>query len=328
MPQFVDTESLLSAPWRHLGYRTTFHDGQRPDFPPEKDRGWPVILPRNFQWESDTMFVLRFNDRLCTEYPLNELQQIERFATGNLDKIVVLHWEIDLSTVYSGDLRLVYFPSHSYDMLWKIKSTQAQWQDLLLKPRTRKWQCLNGRAAHHRRTALSLLDHRDGIVSLGNEIPLTIRPYSEYVNDTNDSNWLHLLPIYSDCDINIVTETQYESLGIVSEKTLMAFLALQVPIVIGHRGIIRECQRMGFDMFEDIVDLSYDDLPNDCRLFEAINRNRRLLEQGIDRQSLMPRLLKNQQYVLDQWPRKLVRDYQQRVIEIHDDLTKHASLRT
>lgn len=328
MPQFIDTESLLSAPWQHLGYDVTFHDGQRSDFPPAKDRGWPVIFPRNYQWTNETMFVLRFYDRICTEWSLGELSQVENFAAGNIDKTIVIHWELNLSTVYNGDLRLVYFPSHSYDMIKGIKRTQSLWQNLLLKPRTRKWQCLNGRPAHHRRTALSLLDHRDGIISLGNEIPLAIRPYSEYVNDNNETNWLHLLPIYSDCDINIVTETAYESLGIVTEKTLMALLALQVPIVIGHRGIIRECRQLGFDMFEDIIDTSYDNLPNDSRLFEAITRNRHILEQGIDRAALMPRLLKNQQYVLDHWPRKLVRDYQQRVIDLHDDLTKHASLRT
>lgn len=328
MPQFIDTESLLSAPWQHLGYEVTFHDGQRPEFPPKEHYGWPVIFPRNHQWTNESMFVLRFYDRLCTEWTLDELRQVEQFAENNFDKIVVLHWELDLSSMYYGDLQLIHFPSHSYDMLWKIQRTRSQWQDQLLKPRRHRWQCLNGRIAQHRRDVLELLDHQDGIVSLGDEIPLTVRTYSEYAEDTNDANWLHLLPVYSDCDINIVTETAYESLGIVSEKTLMSLLALQVPIVIGHRGIVRECRQLGFDMFEDIVDTSYDDLPNDSRLFEAISRNQRLLEQGIDRSALMPRLLKNQQYVLDQWPRKLVRDYQQRVIDLHDDLTKHGDPRT
>lgn len=321
MPLFRDTEALLSAPWQHLGYDVTFHDCQRPDFPPEHGRGWPVILPRDFQWTDSTMFVLRFYDRLCTEWGAQELARVEEFAQGHLDKIVVLHWEQDLARLYPSELELIYFPSHSYDMLWKIKRTQTQWQSQLMQPRQRRWQCLNGRIAQHRRDVLELLD-TTGVISLGDEIPLEVRPYSQYATDTNDSNWLHLLPIYSDCDINIVTETEYNHPGIISEKTLMALLALQVPIVIGHLGIVQQCRALGFDMFEDIVDTSYDDLPNHSRLFEAINRNRGLLERGVDREQLMPRLLRNQRYVLDQWPVKLVRDYQQRVIEIHDCLTK------
>ncbi len=51
---------------------------------------------------------------------------------------------------------------------------------------------------------------------------------------------------------------------------------------------------MGFDMFEDVVDTSYDYLPNDQRVEQAILRNKDLIQGKIDISHLSQRL-ENQQ---------------------------------
>jgi hypothetical protein len=104
--------------------------------------------------------------------------------------------------------------------------------------------------------------------------------------------------------VNIVTETQYDARpGIVTEKTLQAMIAGQVPVVIGHPGIVQDCQELGFDMFEDLVDLSYDWLPNDQRAEAALELNRELILGNCDLTPYQQRLKRQQNFVLDAYPK-------------------------
>jgi hypothetical protein len=83
--------------------------------------------------------------------------------------------------------------------------------------------------------------------------------------------------IYNNTLINLVTETYYFnnlnkfSEMFISEKSWKSFTAKQIPIIIGPRGIISRIRDFGFDMFDDIVDHSYDNEPDSTRLFSAIN---------------------------------------------------------
>jgi hypothetical protein len=133
---------------------------------------------------------------------------------------------------------------------------------------------------------------------------------------------IKLLYVYGDADINVVTETVYEERpGIITEKTLFALMSLQVPLLIGYTGMVQHVKNLGFDVFDDIVDTSYDWLPNEIRAPEAIRRNESLLRQGINRHELLQRLQANQDRVLA-WPEKMITDYQQRCAEIRDYLSK------
>ena len=79
----------------------------------------------------------------------------------------------------------------------------------------------------------------------------------------------------------------------------MAFLAKQIPIVIGYQGIVQHCADLGFDMFRQIVDTTYDNERDDVRWRMAIDKNRNLLQNGVDRSKLESRLIANQQHVLN-----------------------------
>jgi hypothetical protein len=104
--------------------------------------------------------------------------------------------------------------------------------------------------------------------------------------------------------VNIVTETQYDDRpGVISEKTLQAMIAKQIPIVIGHPGVVQSCQELGFDMFEDLVDTSYDWLPNDQRVEVALELNRELILGNRDLAPYQERLQRQQDFVLDMYPK-------------------------
>ena len=79
----------------------------------------------------------------------------------------------------------------------------------------------------------------------------------------------------------------------------MAFLAQQVPILIGYQGIVDDCESLGFDLFRDVVDTSYDYSTDELRWQQAIEFNQQLLNNGIDREVLKDRLLQNFKTVMN-----------------------------
>jgi len=111
-----------------------------------------------------------------------------------------------------------------------------------------------------------------------------------------------------------VNETLYdEGSGIISEKTLDAFVALQLPIIIGYQGIISDIRNYGFDVFDDIIDHSYDDMPNEIRWELAIEMNTHLFRGEFDYEGLLPRLKKNQEYIIDGYLDYIVDNFQSQV---------------
>lgn len=115
-------------------------------------------------------------------------------------------------------------------------------------------------------------------------------------------------PLFRTCAVNIVAETSCQHdpgvwrSVIASEKTFKPFGMLQIPVwwaVPGHVACVR---RMGFDVFDDIVDHSYDlEQDEDQRLDMLINEVVRLesFDLGQLRNNLRDRLLTNWQ-LLDQ----------------------------
>ena len=74
--------------------------------------------------------------------------------------------------------------------------------------------------------------------------------------------------------VNIVTENlsglefgDVSSYGIITftEKTIKPFLAKQIPIFYGLSGFLSVLRKLGFDLFDDLIDLSYD-LESDHKL--------------------------------------------------------------
>jgi len=77
--------------------------------------------------------------------------------------------------------------------------------------------------------------------------------------------------------------------------------AEQIPVVIGHAGIVKHCEELGFDMFTDLVDTSYDSLRNDVRAEQAILLNQDLIQGRIDLAPYRERLSAQREFLLDDY---------------------------
>lgn len=91
----------------------------------------------------------------------------------------------------------------------------------------------------------------------------------------------HLIPVYEKVAVEIITGTSFfEKTPVFSEKEMQSICAKNFPIFINGVGMAKETKNFfGVDIFEDIVDHSYDDIEDHFeRLATAIDRNQHLLD--------------------------------------------------
>jgi hypothetical protein len=88
-----------------------------------------------------------------------------------------------------------------------------------------------------------------------------------------------LRSMYRNSFVEIVSESVFTPPSfIITEKTANSFFGCNFPIILGGCGIIAHLREIGFDMFDDVVDHSYDQIANPFdRIVSAIESNRRLL---------------------------------------------------
>ena len=106
---------------------------------------------------------------------------------------------------------------------------------------------------------------------------------------------------------NIVSESSYENLGThihievpgITEKTFKTILNCQIPIFLSSYKTVYYYRMAGFDVFDDIVDHSYDLMKDPESRIDAITAELKRLtnypfrELGPLQESLMPRFVKN-----------------------------------
>lgn len=108
-----------------------------------------------------------------------------------------------------------------------------------------------------------------------------------FTNDLNPVNFdLYLRPIYENTMIEIIPETQCYNINrfdtahtnIVTEKTVNSILARNFPIWIsGHHTVKYLREFVGLDVFDDIIDHSYDNETDPLtRIYKATNDNQHL----------------------------------------------------
>lgn len=103
-----------------------------------------------------------------------------------------------------------------------------------------------------------------------------------YYRDNNDnvSNFRNkLLNYYRNTFVEIVSETSFtERCYNLTEKTLHSFYGCCFPIILCSKGAVKFLRDMGLDMFDDIIDHSYDNIEDPAmRLESAILSNIELL---------------------------------------------------
>jgi hypothetical protein len=263
---------------------------------------WDMNLPHP---NNSSKIILHTQDHLNVrpDNTLPELNIIEDFYKNtNLKDIIVIHWNHGLNDIYKGELQLIEFPTHSFDFVQHLVNRKNEWVHEITN-RTNKYNfiCLNGKTRDFRVTSYNYLSQLpySSVITLGYDNSYSNAPYKNYDWDNAD-NFVKLTELYQGADVNIVNETLYhEECGIITEKTLNAFAALQVPVIISYKGIVSDIRNYGFDMFDDIVDHSYDTMDNDIRWRKAIELNMHLIRGEFDYDKLLPRLLRNQEYLFN-----------------------------
>jgi hypothetical protein len=110
------------------------------------------------------------------------------------------------------------------------------------------------------------------LVKIRNFDKVTDRVASNY----NDN----LMPVYETLAVEIITGTMFfEKTPVFTEKELQNVFAKNFPIYINGVGIAKEMKNIfGLDLFDDIIDHSYDEIENHFeRIAAAIDRNEHLL---------------------------------------------------
>ena len=127
-----------------------------------------------------------------------------------------------------------------------------------------------------------------------------------YNNSPNDnvSNFKNnLSSSYQNCFVEFINETSCpEKCFLLTEKTLNSIYACNFPIWICSKGTVKFLREIGLDVFDDIIDHSYDDIEDAAeRIYKAIELNKAfLLDNKLVKdkwQQCKSRFLKNVQFV-------------------------------
>lgn len=114
---------------------------------------------------------------------------------------------------------------------------------------------------------------------------LIVDDYEIYSGGTNDNilNFNQCLRFrYQTSFVEIITESSFSSPGyMLTEKTMHGFYGCNFPILLAGQGAVSHLRTLGFDMFDDVIDHSYDLTSNPIdRIVQAVDRNRHLLTDG------------------------------------------------
>lgn len=136
----------------------------------------------------------------------------------------------------------------------------------------------------------------------------------------NSSNYrVHLQKsVFERSCVSLITEPAvYERETIITEKTVMAVWGGTLPIWVGGWRCAAVMEEFGFDVFSDMVDHSYQHLPDPIhRCRQAIDLNRHLLDHPIDLASIHDRLAHN----LDLMRRNVFLDRIDKILHVHPRL--------
>lgn len=240
--------------------------------------------------QSNTQVIL-FSNQLTTD-------QVES------DNLQIVHWGSDLLLQKNEYQTLNSINNKSFDADW-------HWVSLSLHPRLHRVISaiyLKGsgidRHGHLRVNPCTLHDYNNyaefnrlstwkipseysHILKLGflklkfehTEYPDSLANVYPYGYNDNVRNFNQLHSLYESSAVEIVNETTFDSIGYhITEKFLNSVYGFNLPIILGPKGVVAYLKTLGFDMFDDIIDHSYDQIQTPIlRIISAIEFNRRLL---------------------------------------------------
>jgi Txe/YoeB family toxin of Txe-Axe toxin-antitoxin module len=127
-----------------------------------------------------------------------------------------------------------------------------------------------------------MIDGYDLLMSLNVDNQDEFEIYNHYGLRSNDNvtNFnLRLRSEYQKSFVEIVSESSFCAPSFnVTEKTANSFFACNFPIFLGGSGLVQHLRDIGLDLFDDLIDHSYDTITNPFdRIVAALDNNQRLL---------------------------------------------------
>jgi hypothetical protein len=237
------------------------------------------------------------------------------------------------TVILSGDFSLFYHPRPNFIFfpvfLWAFSLRNPVWYQRVVfdthQNKNKLLCCFNKSPWRHRTLLfLSLVEYPwfDQIqYTFGNFDTRYHRFELDFLNNIQKAKfdqYSHLLPIsilgdelinqndvgisnsaYSDCLVNIITETSIDA-NMFTEKTTKSFMAYQVPILLSSPGSTQFLQDIGLDMFSDIIPWkSWDNIVDiQTRIDLIVNFVDGFIDQDVTElyNSLADRLEFNKQY--------------------------------
>jgi len=128
----------------------------------------------------------------------------------------------------------------------------------------------------------------------------TLPPGSNQEEATSSKFWNK---IYNDVTVEIVCETNTTAdTFYITEKTLRPIVYGRLFMVIGSPKFEAHLKELGFDIFDDILDKTYDDKSNYLRIDSMFRSLEKFLSTDFNFQNILPRLKANQQKLLEFCP--------------------------
>lgn len=141
-----------------------------------------------------------------------------------------------------------------------------------------------------------ICEHNERWNSVKNILPYTDLDHALTPADNLDEAMSPILwnDIYSDISIEIVCETNTTAdTFFITEKTFRPIAYGKLFLVIGSPEFEQNLKRMGFDIFDDIIDKSYDSESSYYRVDAVFKSLGKLLQNPVDMTALLPRLETN-----------------------------------
>jgi hypothetical protein len=220
------------------------------------------------------------------------------YVKQNFSKLDIIICKIKnvFNELTSQGYNCVYFPYwHIVDDSIALKKLENKISTYNINNKTYTFSCLNRRITDERIFTVqalrdyNLLDY--GYVTVaGLILPLTSKSDLTHYTDkfsgferhnhwidgigysSNVANYLYIQQNIKS-SINISVETLMTPF-FPTEKSFLGFFTKQIPIILAEPGCINKLRQEGFDVFDDIIDHSYDTINNwQERINQAINLN-------------------------------------------------------
>lgn len=148
-----------------------------------------------------------------------------------------------------------------------------------------------------------------------------------YGNNKNVDNYVELLKhnVFEPSCVSLITEPCFfERETLKTEKTIMAMYGGTLPIWVGGWGIPQSLRDLGFDVFDDIIDHSYERMsdPYD-RAYYAIEKNLHLLTDVMVPQNFIKNNQHRLQHNVDLLRRNVFLDHMVKKISMYDAKTQY-----